>query len=441
MHLFYCGSTYAQTIPTWLNMPSNKTRAIAVGATPEAAVNAAAEKLLESNNFQTVEVGSLYMALTTFDSVSVDLKTVPIEALSHSSKFKVSKQYDDGLNRWVYCEIAAKDYKAVLDSLHQSVYEVANQYLLEGRRLEMLGDFYGAAIAYANGLNRVTGVMGHRFLAEDGTDIAITLYKKYTTVFDGINITLNRSRLPMVPGEDIPVDLQLQVTKDNLPVCNFPISVNFDREGKQKARCDRMTSLQGISTIHISVAPQADSATIFCQIDNQALAGIPKTVASDKLDLAMKMLAMPHPVRLVAFDPTALVYCSYAPQDSAIYADDFTQLVTNAGYKVTADSASADLVLSADVDGEFSSPTSYGDYRLVKFTAQMTMQLRVRETGTLLAENTVSDFQVTQPASKEENRIRAFATKTILKRQLMELTPKVKKTPYNKRSVVYSKVK
>jgi hypothetical protein len=42
---------------------------------------------------------------------------------------------------------------------------------------------------------------------------------------------------------------------------------------------------------------------------------------------------------------------------------------------------------------------------------------------------------------KEEARIRAFAAKTILKRQLTEFTPKVKKAPYNKRSVVYSKVK
>jgi hypothetical protein len=434
-------TAWAQAVPTWLNMASNKTRAVAAGATPEAAVSAAAEKLLESNGFQPVEAGSLYMALTTFDSVTVDLKSAPVEALAQNSKLKVSKRYDDGLNSWAYCELTAKDYKAVIDSLHQAVFEVANQYLTEGRRLEMLGDFYGAAMAYANGLNRVTPVMGQRFLAEDGSDIAITLYKKYTTVFNGISITLNRSRLPMVPGEDIPVDIQLQVTKDNLPVCNFPISVNFDREGKQKARFDRMTSLQGSSTIHISVAPQADSATVFCQIDNQALAGIPETMASEKLDVAMKMLAMPHPVRLVAFDPTASVYCSYAPEDSAVYADDFAQLVTDAGYKVASDSASADLVLSAGMDGEFSSPMIYGDYRLVNFTAQMTVQLRVRETGAVLAENTVSDFQVTQPAMKEEARIRAFAAKTILKRQLTEFTPKVKKAPYNKRSVVYSKVK
>jgi hypothetical protein len=421
-------------------MASNKTRAIAAGPTRDVALATAAERLLDCNGYQPVEAGSLFMALTTFDSVSVDLKSAPIEAMLQNSKFKVSKEYDDGLNSWVYCEVAPKDFKAVLDSLHQVVLEAANQYLMEGRRLEMLGDFYGAAIAYANGLNRVTPVMGQRFLAEDGTDIAISLYKKYTTVFNGISITLNRSRLPMVPGEDIPVDIQLQVTKDNLPVCNFPIAVIFDREGKQKARFDRMTSLQGTSTIHISVAPQADSATVFCMIDNQALAGIPETMASEKLDVALKMLAMPHSVRLVAFDPTATVYCSYAAEDSTVYADDFAEMVTDAGYKLTADSASADLVLSAVMDGDYSSPKIYGEYRLVTYTARMTVRLAVRETGVTLAENEVPDFQVTQPAMKEESRIRAFTAKAIMKRQQTELSPKIKKTPYNKRSVVYSRV-
>jgi hypothetical protein len=435
------GSVWAQAVPTWLNMTSTKTRAIASGATPEAAVTAAAEQLLSNNAYQPVEVGSLYMALTTLDSLGVDLKKTPAEALAHSSKLKVSKRYDDGTNTWVYCEITSKDYKAALDSLHQAVWTSANQCLTEGKRQELIGDFYGAAISYANGLNCVTGVMGQRFLSEDGSDVAIALYKAYTTVFNDIQITLNRSRLPMVPGEEIPVDIQMQVTKDNLPVCNFPISVNFDREGTQKARFDRMTSLQGTSTIHISAAPQADSATVFCQIDNQALAGIPTTIASEKLDVALKMLAMPHPVRLVAFDPTPLVYCSYAPTDSAAYADDFAQIVTDAGYKVTADSASADLVLSAVLTGTSSEPKNYGDYSLVNYTAAMTVQLCVRETGGVVAENEVKDFQLTQPATKEEARIRAFAAKTILKRQLTELTPKIKKTPYNKRSAVYSKLK
>lgn len=428
-------------IPSWVSTAPSKNRSVGQGSTMEEARTMAASMMFEQLDFSP-ENGSLYAALLASDTVLVDTRKLIASAAAASSFLTNKKEFQNDSAVWVYCEMPNSRLKAFADSMQTAILEEGESALEEGRKQKAAGNLYGAAIAWAEGLNAITPLMYKQLMLPDGMELACTLYKEYVSVFNGVSVTVNPAtgRSPMVKGEEIPNDFQLRISSATLPVSNFPVKVWFDRvDSDGLVRYDKKTGKAGESVIHVTKAPMADSATLFVVIDEKAFSELPQTFASGKIVSALKMIAEPQEIRLVAFDPTPLVYFDVPQEDSIFYIETFRQLIDSCKFRQTPDLSQADIIMTAVAKGEPSAPYSAGDYQLVSYASELLVKLYVKESKEEIAAHEVSDFKVTQPAGKDLKRIRAFAITAMMRKLALEMSPKMPAVSYDKRAVVYGR--
>jgi len=430
-------------MPSWTSTAPSKTRAVGQGTTLYEARIAAADTILKQLDFSP-EAGSLYAALLASDTVLVDTRRLMATAAAGSSFLSNKKEFQNDSAVWVYCEMTNSKLKAWTDSVQASILERGGSALEEGRKKKAAGDLYGAAIAWAEGLNVVTPMMDKQLILPDGVELACTLYKEYASVFNGVKVAINPAsgRYPMVKGEEIPADFQLKISSATLPVSRFPVKVLFDRTDTDGiVKYDKRTGATGEITVHVTKAPMADSATLFLVIDEKSFSDIPQTFASGKITSALKMIAEPQEIWLIAFDPTPLVFFDLPQEDSVFYAETFRQLIDSCGFQETTDTLRADIIMTASEKGELSAPYSAGDFQLVSYVSELSVKLLVKETREVLASHRVPAFKVVQPAAKDLKRIRAFTISAMLKKLSLEMLPQMPDVSYDKRSVVYGRSK
>ncbi len=430
-------------VPSWVSTSASKNRSVGQGMTKDEARTAAAATILGQMDFSP-EAGSLYEALLASDTVPMDNRRLLAVAAAGSSFLVDKKEFQNDSAVWVLCEMPNAKLKAFMDSVQTSVVEEGTYALEEGRKQKAAGNLYSAAISWAEGLNAVTPLMYRQLSLPDGTELACALYQEYSSVFNGVKVGINPAsgRFPMVKGEEIPTGFQMKVSAEGLPVGNFPVKVCFDRTDSDGfVRYDRKTNAAGEAAVYVSKAPAADSATLFLFIDTTAFADIPQTFASGNISSALKAIADPQKIQLVAFDPTPLVYFDVPQEDSVFYCETFRQLIDSCAFRETADMSQADIFMTAAEKGSLSAPYSAGDYQLVSYTSELCVKMYVKETKQEIATHSVSDFKVTQPAAKELKRIRNFAITAMMKRLSLEMLPKMPAVSYDKRSVVYGRSK
>lgn len=430
-------------VPSWVSTVSSKNRSVGKGMTKDEARAAAAATILTQMDFSP-ETGSLYAALQASDTVPVDNRQLLAVVAAGSSFLVDKKEFQNDSAVWVLCEMPNAKLKAFIDSVQTSIFEKGTYALEEGRKQKSVGNLYSAAISWAEGLNAVTPLMYRKLPLQDGSELACALYKEYTSVFNGVKVEINPAsgRFPMVKGEKIPTGFRMKISAAGHPVRNFPVKVGFDRTDSEGfVRYDRKTNAAGEADVHVTKAPVADSAVLLLFIDTKAFADIPQTFASWNISSALKTMSDPREIRLVAFDPTPLVYFDVPQEDSVFYCETFRQLIDSCAFRETADPSQADIFMTAVEKGNLSDPYGAGEYQLVSYTSELCVKMYVKETKQEIATHSVSDFKVTQPAAKELGRIRNFAISAMMKKLSLEMSPKMPAVSYDKRSVVYGRSK
>lgn len=426
-------------LPEWVNTPPSMGRAVGRGESLSAARVDALRTIMKKVSF-TVEAGSLYSRLPDEVKGNADLVDGFITAAEGSSFLATKKDFVTDTATFVYCEMTGATLKALGDSLYQEALGDVADALERGHRMELSGDLCKAVKIWGEGLEAVASVIYKKLPMEDGSDGACSLYEKYVTAFDSLHIEVTApAHIPMVKGEAVPMTATLKVTAGGFPVSNFPIVARFE-SGDGELKYSHKTNDDGVATLTVSRTPMLDTARIVFPIIEKLQASLSPTFASAVIKDSLSRLPQPAALTLVAFDPTPTVWFSIAPTDTAIYEETFHQWIDSCGFRMAADSASADLVLTATDTGETTTAVATDEYQIVNYNATLVVRLFVRGTGEELIRHAVENFQIKQPKAKAHEKMRAFAISKMLLRQSEELAPQLKSTLYDKRGVVFSQM-
>ncbi len=444
--LLSLGSLYAQEkLPSWISKPNyDKGIVIGVGATEDEARENAAGHYLNEVIAITEEEKSLLALMGTEDSICAATRQNEAlkEAIALSEQFVGKNLYMNDTAVWVSCQMTVDSLRSFMTELTTEVIESVVKHLTTARYMKSKGALYEASLAYSQGLQAVTPLVHKRISVSemDSTteSLSLDLYNELISLYDNVSLTFLQSEYPMVKGEKVPLDILVEVKKNGNPVTGFPVKAWMESKDVL-VKNSKTTNALGRSVINIEQAPAEETAMLYCSIDKIALSDLPETYATVRLAEVMDCLCQPQSVRLVAFDPTPMVYFSLPEQDTAIVRDHFTELIGLCGFKETKDSLQADMVLSFSSEGFMQPAFDTDDYKLAYYNASMQLLLSNLHSGQEEVKHSIVDFKLLQPANKTLTELRSRAIKQMMKTMMLDVKPKMKKVTFDKRALVYGK--
>ena len=432
------------TVPDWLyktpQLQGSVRKSAGKGDTPEAAVNDAAVKIMQS--YQLIpEEGSLIAMLTQHGHRADLSELLAPYALKSRGFHVVDTCIMAGGETFVWCEYKQKDAQALLETLFQAARDSAIIYLMQGRAAEQSGDFKEAVRNYTAGLNLVIPVSYRKIVAPAMVEeISLSLCTEYAALYDSIQLESFVDKFPMEQGQPIPYDFRLSVKKGQRPLKGVPLKIHITQTGQITQEDE--TDVNGILKYNVQRAPLNDNARILAMIDFDGfLAKTPKIIRP-LVENKFKMLSQQRTqVNLLPFDKTPVFLLDMNSGDSAVVAEMLTDCVTECNYKLTTDTLSADLILSLDLEDSVSDPvqTKEEEHSFVVYQVNMSYAVYDRRSLGLVSELQRQE-KLLQPASKGKEKMRARAVEIMTRNSSVEIKKTLQAIKFDKAKYVYEEM-
>ncbi len=425
-------------LPQWLSSTLQDGESVGSGTDFQSAKCDAIGQLYDRFTL-TVDSTSLLATLVQMDSTFVvDQRTSWIESAVGNDVFQIKDTLLQDSAYWVHLQVTAEGLQSFVEQQRMINLMKGSEYLIRAHICREQGNIIGASQEYSKGLNAIRTCL-HRALNSDlleGKDLGVVLYNEYLTLFDGIELRALRDTLPVVAGEEIPVDLQFSLTMQGKPLVGFPVE-GWIEEGKISA--DERTDAQGLVNLHIRLAPTKSGMKAGIIVNRGLLSTLDENFAKPMLLQHLDKGFATAETRLVAFDPAPTFYVELDSLEQE-HRDSLSVVWTRMGMKPAETKADADLVCTLTYQGVRGDAVKKGNYMLASSECSMKIRIAVQGTGEELGVYEIPAFVLSHSAYKGDDDIRKRAVQLMMRRASDEMSAKFANVTYDKRKVVYGKV-
>lgn len=434
-----CSMQAQESLLNWLSDTQEPGAAVGQGADMQSARLDAVSRLYDHMTFDVDSASLLVRQLSALDmELVIDQKTPWVEAAVKSPFFTVVDTLVQDSLCWMRVKVTPEDLSRFHEQLKMVKMMQGSEYLIRAHFYREQGNLFGAAQEYSKGLRAITPCI-HQSLVSDileGEDLAFKLLFEYVSVFDSIQIASIYEHVPVVCGEEMPIDLKFKVTQHGKPVLNMPIQGWID-EGRMTASAT--TDAQGIASVHINKAPEKPDTYAGLIIHSDLAAMLEENFARPILARNLGEMSPSAKTLLVPFNPVPTYSIQLDSADIAHY-DSLSVMLTRAGM-IEADSLEeADLVCTLDYKSESGAPEKHGDYMLSTTHCSAQFSIKERATGKELANYAIPHFYFTHPSQKRAKDLRSRTMELMMRQVVVEMPAAIKDLSYDKRKVVYGKV-
>jgi len=432
-------TTEAQnTLPKWLSSTCKEGESIGSGTDRTSALTDAIGQLYDRFTL-TVDSTSLMAMLTQLDStLVVDHRSAWVASAMDNEAFEVKDTLMQDSAYWVHLQVRAENLQKFVEQQRMTNLMKGSEFLIRAHICREQGNLIAASQEYVKGLDIIRPCM-HKALNSDlleGKDLGVQLFNEYLTVFDGIDLRPLRDSLPVVAGEDIPVDLQFALTVNGKPLAGFPVE-GWIEEGRISA--DEKSDAQGLVRLHIRQAPVKSGMKAGIIVNRNLLTTLDDNYAKP---LLLQHLDKGFPMaetRLENFDPTPTFYVELDSLDRE-HRDSLAVVLTRRGMKQVEDKAQADILCTLSFQAVRGDGVKRGNYVLASSDCSMKVRVFVQNTGEELGLYEVPSLVLTHSNYKPEDEVHQRAVQLMMRRASDEMPERFSQVAYDKRKVVYDKV-
>lgn len=426
------------TLPQWISSTLQDGESVGSGLDYQSAQYDAIGQLYDRFTL-TVDSTSLLATLAQMDStIVIDQRTSWIESAVGSDVFQIKDTLMQDSTYWVHIRVTAEGLQAFVDQQRMYNLMKGSEYLIRAHICREQGNIIGASQEYAKGLNAIRPCL-HKALNSDlleGKDLGVVLFNEYLTLFDGIEIRALRETLPVVVGEEIPVDLQFALSAQGKPLVGFPVE-GWIEEGR--ISCDERTDAQGLVNLHIKQAPKTSGLKAGIIVNRGLLSTLDENFAKPMLLQHLDKGFATAETRLEAFDPAPTFYVDLDSLEQE-HRDSLSVVWTRMGMKPVETKEEADLVCTLTYQGVRGDGVKKGNYMLASSECSMKVRIAVQNTDEELGVYEIPSFVLNHSAYKNDDDIRKRAVQLMMRRASDEMSAKFANVTYDKRKVVYGKV-
>lgn len=429
------------SLPKWITTPPQSTptsqKVLSTGTSFQEARHNAVNQLIGLTNL-IKEENSYQKRLLDSGREPISQHQALVAAAEQSTFFKNLNTYDQDGQYWVLCEMTSQDLTAFGDSLYTAIKEQTCQYIDKARSLRKEGDLYGAASQYSLALQGIVPML-HKEMATDEGNLVDILHKEYVHSLDNIKLKLDRSECPMVMGEEVPFDIMVSATYNDLPVSALPLTFKISDDGK--ANENGKTDGRGRAKTRILSAPNKPTGKLSVYTDLLSLSStLPQNIFSMELTQHLALEPEQDQMALTAFDPTPTYFVQIDSLDMECLSDSISSLMKRGGNKPAANASEADLLLKLSVKSEPDGVPTTGKYAMQYYLCDMCMTLTDRRTEAELAKAEKTGLRLFVKAGTDENQLRILAV-TELYRRLRTQLNNISDVKFDKRKVMYANTK
>lgn len=430
--------TAQNALPKWISASLKEGEAVGMGLNRDSAMLDAVGKLYDQFTMEVDSTSLLANLLQQDSTLQIDRRTPWIEAAVKSEAFRVKDTLQQDTAYWVFVQTTAEDMQKYAEQQRMTRMMQASEYLIRAHISREQSNLLGAAKEYTKGLIAIQPCMHQSMASEllEGKDVGMQLLSEYVTVLDGISIKAMRDSLPVVLGEEVPVDLHFSVQANGKPVVGMPVEGWVD-DGQLEA--DSQTDQQGMVKLHIKKSPAKDLLTAGVTLKHDLLSMIEDNYAKPFLSQHLGNQFPKAQTRLVAFDPTPTFFVDLDKMDRE-HSDSLAVVFARHGMKQVFDKKQADLICTLAYQDERGEAVKRGNYTMATTVCTMSVRILVKETGYELANYYLSGFKMVHPASKTQEELHRRALQLMMRRASDEMPASFDKVSYDKRKVVYGKL-
>lgn len=386
-----------------------------------------------------VDSTSLLSFLQQTDStLSIDQRNDWIEKVVPLQPLVIADSAVVDSTLWVLVKAEPEQIEQMQQHLQDSLLSEARVQRLRALDSQSQGDLLKAANEYAGALKLIVPLM-HQPILPDSTftsDFGQMLFNEYISLFDSIRFVAQRKEMPVVGGEEIPLDVTFQVLSGNRPVIHFPVKAQM-KEGELSA--PEQTDEKGLVTVHIKQAPAGESDLCLTPAENIAVLTANvygRSLLAKKLNQGLDS-AKTH---LLPFDPTP-AFAIQMDSIDALHHDSIAVVLTRAGMVEVPSVEEADLLCQVVCQNERSQEEKHGDYMLAVTHCSLKILLTERLSGNVVATYEIPNLDFTHPAKRSEEAVRLRTMELLMRTASSNLPTVITKETYDKRKAVYSRVK
>ena len=440
--LFSITVSFAQkkkAAPKWLTTPLKAGEVIASGTSVESAKQAGVEALL--GQFVQIDANEpCFVNMMSKYKLQFDPFQSLLKAALNSSQFKIVNKYEptDMDSVYVMIKVLPTGFQAFNDSLYKATTEKAIDYLVHARELCDEGDFYGASFDYSKAINTVAPSLYFPMETEEG-DLAEVLVKEFSTLFDGISFNFDRNEMPMIPGEDVPVEITLSALKNGKSVQRLPVKI-WMRQNDAKISADNATDSKGNAKIHVTQAPKANKANLLAAVDMDQILELPENFATPLLAENLKNNLKQFSIPFVAVDATPTFYIDVDPSDSLQVNSALRALVgeKGLGYREVQKKNEADVLIKLEYTATQGIPQKAGNFKIREDKCGVTLSVVDAITSEKLLTQSIKDFSIKAPETRSAEKVRERAMREMIRPLIADAKLLISTVKYDKRKKIFN---
>lgn len=270
-------------VPEWVqSTPQNSFYYWGIGVCELSDVNyrevAKREALEEITQQISVKVESnSFMSMTEIDLVSHEDYQKQIQASSqvYLEDLQIFDTYQDKKKYYICYRLNKEEYKAKVKAKSLEIAKSAYDYLQKAREAETDGNLTAAISYYLKGLEEVESwlFMDLSYMAEN---VPVELYSGYTSVFDGLSLSLLPESTTLHNLRAVNVEIVAVLHKNNIPIQNIPLKAQFVN-GAGKITLTAKTNNMGEGRFYLTqlTSKEVIQSVKIC-VDNNILRDLPK---------------------------------------------------------------------------------------------------------------------------------------------------------------------
>lgn len=443
---FTCVCANAQkkvAIPRWVTAQPKAGEVVAAGTSIESAKLVGVSALIKQFSQIDADVPCFYNKLTNEHHLFFDPQPSLSRAAANSSFFKVTNKFQPANNDsvWVLVKVLPKDLTAFNDSLHAISLASGADHLIKARELRAEGRIVDAANEYGKAMDIITACLYFPLDTDEG-DLAEVIFNEYPTLFDGISFKFDRQSCPMIPGEEIPLDIHLTAYQNGKPLPKFPVKI-WMRQNDAKVFADKATDKNGKAKVHIDQAPKNAKTNLLAAVDMDELLQLPENYATPMLKLHLKDSLRQYSMPFVAMDPTPCYYIDVDSIDSVQVCPSLQNLMgaNGIGYKEVATAKEADVIISVLYNSEQGVPVKAGNFKIREDKCSVKLTIANADTNSPLLEHSINDFAMSVPETRSAEKVRIRAMSEMIRLLTAEIKPEMSNVQYDKRKKIFNQAK
>ena len=385
-------------------------------------------------------LGDLIVQEKYAPSSNASFDDVFIDRVFNTPLLKKQGEWEDEDEYWCYYSITEKDCQTRLKSLEDSICNQAETMWKLGMSYQKDGMLFNAAKTFSEALNLIHPLIytQHKVKYDyENVDLFSSIYKSYVSVYDDITLTCSVSEIPAVAGEAVPATFKVKMEQKGTPVRKLGIVIDYP--GTTDGAF--MTDDNGEAEFTIVKAADEAEQTITISLDKDGIYGLPETYVFKQLTArADKLGTAKAGVKL--FDPNNYIYLSVNPADSATQKAVTELIGARKDLIIVDDKSKADLILEAKpaiILEAGADPKA--KWPIDRYSSALNVTVREQASGKELFQYNIDNFSYLSPAGRDKNVVLHSAAKEMSRQMTREFPEQFKSFSYDKRSLVWSKLK